>query len=308
MRVKNLIRRSVATAVSKLPIGILTGREHADIFQKAGFHITKDHFYEPIPNTSEIDPGIWDRPSELIGVKTNIDQSVEFLRDASASGYVDEFHRFPLRQSFPDQYERLGSFGGLDGAFYYFALRKFKPSRVIEIGAGQSTLLSRFALEENGKPWTLKAIDPYPPAYLRDIDDARFDLIEGRVERAPLSLFETLRANDILFIDSSHVIRIGGDVLYEVLEILPRLAVGTVIYIHDIFMPNHYPKEWTMLDRRFWTEQYLMQAFLAFNDSFDITFSAALVLANHPSELASRFPDWRGPGSVPSGLIIRRAR
>jgi Methyltransferase domain len=303
--VKKLIRRSLARAVAKLPTGVLTDKEHADIFQKAGIHITRDHFYEPIPNTDRIDRALWNRPSDLPGIKTNVQACLEFLRESSSAGYFDEFHRLP-KQSTQDQYGREGSFGGLDGAFYYCALRKYRPSQIIEVGAGQSTLLARSVLKANMQPWHLTAIDPYPQPYLKNIRDLEFELIENRVERVPLSTFERLNPNDMLFIDSSHVVRIDGDVLYEVLEILPRLKVGVVIYIHDIYLPYQYPMDWILRERRFWTEQYIVQAFLAFNNSFEIVWSAGLMVAEHFEELMSCFPYWQWRESQPSSLVLRR--
>lgn len=305
---KQLVRRSLAYVVARVPVGVLIDKKHADIYQAAGFHVVPDHFYEPIPNTDRIDRTIWERPTLLAGVKTNVASSLAFFREGLAAGYMEEFHRFPAAPT-PDGYGRDGSFGGLDGAFYYCALRRNKPRQVIEIGAGQSTLLARHALKLNDQPWRLTAIDPFPEPYLlRSIQDQQFKLIVERVERVPLSLFKVLDAGDMLFIDSSHVVRIDGDVIHEILEILPRLNVGVSIYIHDIYLPFHYPKELTLQRRIFWTEQYLLQAFLAFNDSFEIEWSAGLMVAHHLDEMKRHFPYWDNNESQPSSLIIRRVR
>jgi hypothetical protein len=106
---------------------------------------------------------------------------------------------------------------------------------MIEIGAGQSTLLSALALEANGRPDARHtAIDPHPQRYLRETE-AKFDLVAKRVEEISPSMFEELNENDILFIDSSHTVRTGGDVVFEILNILPKLKHGVVIHIHDIY-------------------------------------------------------------------------
>jgi len=160
-------------------------------------------------------------------------------------------------------------------------------------------------LAANNRPDTkLISIDPYPPPYLRDQIIPSFELVAKKVEHIPLSVFEELDAKDILFIDSSHSIRIGGDVLFEVLEILPRLKPGVFIHFHDIFLPQHYPKDW-VLNGICWTEQYLLQAFLAFNKSFEIIWSYGLMQTQRPHELASRFqrPPSLGNGS---SLWLRR--
>jgi len=116
-------------------------------------------------------------------------------------------------------------------------------------------------------------------------------VIKSKVERLPLSTFDEL---DLLFIDSSHVVRIGGDVLYEILDILPRQKIGALIHIHDIFFPHHYPKEWVLKRRTFWTEQYLVQAFLAFNSAFEIIWSATMMASEREREMKAIFPQLDG--------------
>jgi predicted O-methyltransferase YrrM len=298
---KQLIRRWMAHGIAKLPTGILHGIEHADIFERAGIHITRDYFYEPIANRQEIDPALWDNPSHLSGLDRNTDEQLAFLRDICALGYLDEYHRLPSLTSSPVGYSRDGGFGGIDGALLYATIRKFRPARIMEIGAGQSTLLSTLTLKANGGEGRLTAIDPYPQPYLRALDDPRFTLIEEKVERVPLSFFDVLNSDDILFIDSSHVIKIGSDVIYEILEILPRLRPGVLIHIHDIFLPHHYPKQWVLNDRKNWTEQYLVQAFLAFNSSFKIFWSSAMMETWHRDKLLPHFPNLGG-----ASLWLRR--
>lgn len=100
-----------------------------------------------------------------------------------------------------------------------------------------------------------------------------------------MDLFQSLEANDILFIDSTHVLKIGGDVKYEYLEILPRLQNGVIVHSHDIFFPCEYPKNWTLENHWFWTEQYLLQAFLAFNSAFEILWAGQYMNRKYPDKL-----------------------
>ena len=98
--------------------------------------------------------------------------------------------------------------------------------------------------------------------------------LQDRVDQN-FGFFACLEPNDILFIDSSHTVKFGSDVCYEILEILPNLNAGVWVHIHDIFLPNDYPSEW-LIDRRLaLNEQYLLEAFLAFSSAFTIR------LANH---------------------------
>jgi predicted O-methyltransferase YrrM len=288
---KQIIRRTLAHGVAKLPIGVLTGNEFFEIYQSVGAHITPVHFYSPIPNTAEIDLSIWHTPSELPGIDKNIEGQLNLLHEISSLGYLDEYHRLPATTSNPSHFGREGGqFGNVDGALLYSIIRKFRPARIIEIGAGASTLLSALALKANGGSGRLTSIEPYPESYLRELADPKYELLDKKVEQVPLSLFEDLKTNDILFIDSSHVVRIGGDVIYEILEILPRLKPGVLIHFHDIFLPKHYPEDWIMRRHSFWTEQYLVQAFLAFNKSFQIIWAFGIMGTEHPDELLSCLP------------------
>jgi len=304
---KQIIRRTLAHGVAKLPIGILTDSNFFEIYQSAGAHITPVHFYYPIPDTAEIDPSIWQTPSQLPGIDKNIEGQLNLLREISSLGYLNEYLRLPATTTNPRQFSREGGqFRNVDGALLYCIIRKFRPARIIEIGAGASTLLSALALKANGGSGHLTSIEPYPQSYLRELADPKYELIDKKVEQVPLSLFEALKPNDILFIDSSHVVRIGGDVIHEVLEILPRLNPGVIIHFHDIFLPNHYPKEWVMRRHSFWTEQYLVQAFLAYNKSFQIIWAFGIMAAEHPDELLSCLPDIKFDIGRNSSLWLKR--
>src|SRR5690606_25350779 len=102
----------------------------------------------------------------------------------------------------------------------------------------------------------LTAIEPWPSeALLRGFPGLK-ELLREDVQNVPLGRFEALEANDILFLDSSHVMKIGSDVQYEFFEIIPRLRPGVLVHFHDIFLPREYPREWVVDDQRFWNEQY----------------------------------------------------
>lgn len=107
-------------------------------------------------------------------------------------------------------------------------------------------------------------IEPYEMPWLETVD---VSVVRKKVEEVELEFFSQLQKNDILFIDSSHVIRPQGDVVFEYLELLPSLNIGVVVHIHDIFSPKNYLAEWLQDDVRFWNEQYLLEAFLSHNNS-----------------------------------------
>lgn len=124
-------------------------------------------------------------------------------------------------------------------------------------------------------------------------------LIEKKVEDVDLEFFSGLGSGDILFIDSSHTVKIGGDVNYLFLEVLPRLKPGVIVHVHDILLPFDYRRDWVMEQFRFWTEQYLLQAFLTFNSEFEVLMANSYLSYYHQRDLKATFTSspWWGGGS-----------
>lgn len=192
-----------------------------------------------------------------------------------------------------------GSFGYSSACFLHAFLRHSRPARVVEVGCGMSTLLMREALlksveQDGGRPVITTAY-PFPPKFIESLpqDSVPVELLEIPVEAADSSIFEQLEAGDLLFIDSSHVVRAGGDVLKLYLEVLPRLRPGVYIHVHDIQFPYDYPAEYVTrrtAPRLFWTDQYLLQAFLAFNDSFRVLLAGYQIQRDYAQEVATAFP------------------
>lgn len=134
-------------------------------------------------------------------------------------------------------------------------------------------------------------------------------LIQKPMEQVPSELFRQLDENDILFIDSSHVVKIGGDVNYAFLEVIPRSKKGVIVHIHDIFLPEEYPKGFVFERRRFWSEQYLLQAFLSFNSAFEILWAGYYMHQNYPRECKSVFPSYiEDKARAPGSFWIRRKK
>jgi len=181
---------------------------------------------------------------------------------------------------------------------------------MIEVGSGYSTLLSLEALENNAKeghPCRFTAIEPYPADFLRDPGlPGDVELLEQPLQKAPLELFTNLKSGDILFIDSSHVCKAGSDVRYMFSSILPALAPGVIIHIHDIFLPAEYPKCWIKDWHRFWNEQYLLQAFLSFNSAFEVLWAGSYMHHYHSDKLQEAFDSYDPARSGPASFWIRR--
>lgn len=265
-------------------------------FQRHGVHVLPNHFYNPVPDTRTINPRLFDRASELPGINMNIAGQVAMMKDFQRR-FGTEYAQFPS-----DAVEGPGAFsfdnvmyGPVDAEILYCMVRANKPRRIIEIGSGHSTRLSAMAIlanqkDDSGYACDLTCIEPYPSAALRAGFPGLTRLIDKRVEEVPLSMFEGLGAGDILFIDSSHVVKAGSDAQYEFLEVLPRVGVGALVHVHDIFFPFDYPKDWVMREHRFWNEQYQLQSFLMFNSAFEVMWCGTAVQHAAGADLSAAFP------------------
>ena len=188
-------------------------------------------------------------------------------------------------------------------------IRWYKPARIVEVGSGHSTRVSARACllneQEGSAPTELIAIEPYPEKLLQDGFPGLSELRKEFLQDVPLSLFEELKANDILFIDSSHVLKIGSDVHYLFHEVLPRLKAGVFVHFHDIFLPFEYPRDWVVEKHRFYTEQYILHAFLQYNSAFQVTWAGQYMFRTFPERVAQVFRmDTKGWG--PGSFWIRR--
>ena len=280
-------------------------------FERLGFHVTPIHYYQVVPDTRTFPESLWTTRSELAGVDMNPQGQLSLL-DRFQQDFKAEYDQIPRSPtSDPSFYIGNGAFDSVDAEILYAMVRHFRPRRVIEIGSGHSTRLTAQAVRENqsreGIEASFTAIEPYPRGAVRDGIPGLSRLIEQPVQDVPLEEFEALEENDILFIDSTHVVRIGGDVVYEYLEILPRLKKGVVVHIHDIYLPAGYPKGVVINNRWFWTEQYLLQAFLAFNESFEVLWAGSYMKINHPERLAQAFASYSA-GTWPGSFWIRKIR
>ncbi len=254
------------------------------VFLKVGVIPIIDHYYEPLFNPKHLRYSLRNN-RHLPGVDFNDAEQLEILQSFN---YNDELLRFPINKTNNkrEYYYNVGAFSSGDAEYLYNMIRYFKPIKIIEIGSGNSTLMVRNAIEGNRKKSTAYdcehiCIESYEADWLEELG---IKIIREKVENLKIDVFKSLQKNDILFIDSSHMIRPQGDVLYEYLEILPSLSKGVIVHIHDIFTPKDYLDEW--FGEKFWNEQYLLEAFLSFNKDFRII-GATNYLSHKYNELFS---------------------
>lgn len=249
------------------------GVQHLPLSKRALSHVgmfpIRRQYYEPLFDSRDLH-----HPLSEARVLPGIDLNTE--------GQLDLLRRFCFNEEIGDlagaKTDELtfrienGSFEGGDAEYFYNLIRLVKPKRIVEIGSGNSTLIAMRAVAKNreeSSDYGCKhvCIEPYEMPWL---EKTGATIIRKKVEDVDAGMFAELEQNDILFIDSSHMIRPQGDVLREYLEIIPSLKVGVIVHIHDIFLPRDYPKQWIEAEVRFWNEQYLLEAFLSGNSNWKI--------------------------------------
>ncbi len=277
-------------------------RSNPEITDRWGYHIRPIHFYEPLPDFSLIQTEQTTRRRDFAAIDFNLHEQLELIRRLGRQ-YRIELQGLAQRSD-PEGFNFQNDyFGGFDAALYYSIIRDLKPRQVIEIGSGYSTRVAHKALQRNrteGHDGKLTCVEPFPQPRLT-APKLEIELIEKPVESLPLDFFSRLQSGDILFIDSSHAVKFGGDVCREFLEILPALKPGVWIHVHDIFFPHDYPSEWLIEKRIAFGEQYLLEAFLSYNRSFSVAASNYWLCLEHMADVEQLWPTIAGefrPGSL----------
>ncbi|GLC87810.1 class I SAM-dependent methyltransferase [Lysinibacillus piscis] len=240
-----------------------------------GFNLHKiletGHFYSPIPNTSEIfseNYKPYERNDDYLGINLNLQTQKDFVYRVNATRH--EFNEF-LEKNHDLFYLNNGYFGYVDSITYFTFINHFKPQKIIEVGSGFTSALALGTSIFCDLEIDFTFIEPYPERIKKLLEGKKEMgcLLEDIVQNIPISTFSNLNENDFLFIDSSHVSKINSDVNYLFFEVLPNLKKGTIIHIHDIFTQFEYPLDW-IYNGRFWNENYILRAFLQYNNQFEI--------------------------------------
>lgn len=276
--------------------------------RRAGIDLVVGDFYSPVPHVDALPPALWARRSALAGLDFDPAAQLRFLERELAS-HVAEFDP-PLEPTgTPGEFHlRNETYGSVDAEVLYAMVRRQRPRRIVELGSGASSLVIATAARRNAAEGSRPAYvtyDPYPRADLERSLRGATDLRPVSATDVPLADFEALEDGDVLFVDTTHTVKVGGDVNYIVLDVLPALRPGVVVHFHDIFLPFEYPREWVAEHGYYWAEQYLLQAFLAYNDRFEVLFSARAVAREYPAELARVVRSF-GPRNRPTSFWLRR--
>lgn len=255
-------------------------------------------YYSPLPDLVELrrTEALWNKPSAMAGVRFDLDDMERRLAELGGRWFGE-------RTSLPSHDEaRAAGFGPgyprVDALVLYALLRELKPRRYLEVGSGLSTFYATLAAAANardGRPLDIECIEPYPYARLRGVPGLR--IRAQKVQEVTLAEFQQLQSGDVLFIDSSHALKIGSDVAYLMLEVLPALADGVWIHIHDMPFPYNipYPPQHWIFDQHwpiYWNEAMLVQALLSGSQRFAVELSLPLLRHCREPALERLIPDY----------------
>lgn len=229
------------------------------------------HYYSPIPSRKDVAQGIQQAtPTHCADIDFRQDDQVRLIEE-----FADYYKDLPFKEKQDESSCRYffdqGWFCYSDAIMLYCMIRKYKFKKIIEVGSGYSSavILDTFDATGNAEH-EITFIEPYPER-LRSLVDIEKSptahIIESRVQETELQLFQSLNPGDLLFIDSSHVVKYRSDLHFLLFNVLPSLKQGVIVHFHDIFYPFEYPDEW-LKEGKYWNECYFLQAFLSGNTNW----------------------------------------
>lgn len=283
----------------RLGLRVVREREH---------HVIPRNYYAPVPDPADLTPEVWQRRSELAGIDLDLDAQVTFVRDELAPFVAEWRPRRSGEWGDGRFYLDNGMYESGDAELLYAIVRRFRPARMIELGSGFTTLAAAEACERNaadGAECRYDVYDPYPRELVAP--DARWPTAthEERAQDVALERFLELGEDDLLIVDTTHVVKMGGDVNRVILDVLPRLALGVLVHFHDIWLPWEYHPG-LVAELGFWNEQYLLQAYLSENPRWRVVLAAQALARDRRADLEATVPSLAGSPAQPTSFWIQR--
>jgi hypothetical protein len=277
--------------------------------ERAGIQFVVRSFYSPIPQLRELPADVWARRSEMAGIELDLDRQAKLV-ERDLAPYAAELGAPEHGSGRPDElFLANGSYEYVDAEVLYAMVRHLKPARILELGSGYSTLVMAAAAEANASDGTetaLESYDPFPHVVTEGSPGLR-TLHSTSAQEVPISMFEALGTGDLLFVDTTHSVKLGSDVNRIVLDVLPRLGEGVIVHFHDVFLPYEYPRYFYEGLGMYWTEQYLLQAFLSLNRDYEVLLALHALARERPPALEATIPSWQQrPGWGASFWVRRR--
>jgi len=260
---------------------------------RVGLCILPTHYYSSASNILELEAtkSTWIKRSEMPGIQMDLDKQVKDLKNIC----------LPFQKEYAGNRVYLDSvkskwgpgYSYIDAQVLHSVIRHLKPKKIIEVGSGVSTACSLAAMKLNSKKTHTKqeitCIEPNPSEHLKNSKEIK--LINKRVQEIPFEFFEKLGEGDLLFIDSTHVVKTGSDVNYIILEILPRLKKGVIVHFHDIYFPYDYNRA-VLKSFWAWNESSLLRAYLTFNNKVKILLCLSNLHYDCKNALKEVFPEY----------------
>ena len=266
------------------------------VARRRDYHLVRRDFYSPIPDQRELPQGIRERRSPMRGIAFDTDAQITWAERELAPfvGKLEESGGFVFAN---------GTYEHGDAEIAYAFVRWARSRRIVELGSGYSTMVLARAAAANaavGHPTALEANDPHPRS------DLRLPTVRRRpAQEIELDELDDLGEGDILFVDTTHVVKLGGDVNHVLLDLVPALAPGVLVHLHDIWLPYGYHPALTRFPGVHWNEQYLLQALLIGNPGLEVVFATHAVAVDHPERLKRLVPGYTG-ATYPTGFWMRR--
>lgn len=283
--------------ISELQGLLWADKDTRQALESYGISLTPSNFYSSTPSLDEIDGSFENRGDDPYANEKLFDAE----RLANTLAELREFSGeliAPLNDD-PDSPEGFfwenGQFGYSDAISYYCFIRSRKPKRILEIGSGFSTLVASKAIEANGFG-SIVCIEPFPRPFLESTRHVE-EVLKARVQEVDADWVNSrLSDGDFLFIDSTHTVKIGSDCLHIYLRLLPKMKHRLLVHVHDVFLPDGMPAEWAKRNHIYWTEQYLLLAYLLDNPKIKVEWGSHFH-SKHNRELLQEL----GPSHVTPG-------
>jgi hypothetical protein len=263
--------------------------------------------YSPIPKVPPIGDAVWETPRCMPGLTIDSAAHLQYVRTVLGP-YLAEFRPSMAPVTGEAFYLDNGYYGPGDAELLYAIVRHAQPRHILELGAGYSTLVTAQASAMNARdsrPVDFVSVDPDPRIDLSAVAAGLVRLERRCATTVPLEQFMSLEADDILFVDTSHTVKLGSEVNFVVLEVLPRLRSGVLVHFHDIFLPYEYPRAW-FARGTYLAEQYLLHAFLIGNKMYEVVLAAHALARRHRQELEQIVPSVAAVRYGPAAFWLRR--
>jgi hypothetical protein len=292
----------VAHLIAPLVRRVITSGRQSELFaawEKHEVHVTPVQLCDPIPDLRTLRPELWEKESDVAGIDLNVANQLDLLSKIFPQ-FQTEFEQIPrAATNNPQEFHfNNGQFDGTDALVFFCMIRHFRPQLIMQTGNEFALRLAAQVAAKNGTGRVI-CLESEPSELLQKPLPRMCQLITQPLQETPWTQFDELAANDILFIDSSHVSKIGSDVNYLFLEVLPRLRPGVIVHVNGIYLPWEYPKRWIDQNLWFWNEQYLLQAFLQFNSDYEVLLANNYLGQKYNALMRTVFPQspWWGGSS-----------